>query len=356
MLCANQEVDVRERLISEAKNPNKKPFEGYVKILKEYCQENYLNSQPEINSDGEHVPDLDHAIYVEKMREHNYSAKKYPFFSRLDATFTRKKTEWQVPIDEKKYFMIKAIENFKELDSFVEIESPFCFFNRNRAQLYFYVAHCSTRVLGIWSAQNDQEFKPEGIMPYLLLRDQNKFPWMYLEASMLNEDVLQTIVKTNFKKEVSFAEALLNITSIYAAMQVGNLFPVIGSTKKNGKYGSALEQFLKAAARQFSSYSYSNNLNMIGRIVEGRERQMLDIQYNGARELELPEDERLLKFLQEKGYPFETVLMASQAFFDEKQRSSYGGWGPMRGTTTFVPLINYFPIFKEINCFKIEDK
>ncbi len=321
-----------------------------VEILKKYCWQHYLAGGKRESELEIYIPSLDHSIYQEELLSKTHP-DTFPLFSQLDKKFHRYDRTWTIPLSQKDVLItVRPIDTFDELKSFETNKSPFCFFNTNVAQLYLYAAHEFTRLLGVWSSQNGTE-TPVGVLPFLMLGDKKHHPWLYLESAMLNEEILRTSVETTSHEKMPFANALLDIIAVYAAIQVGNLFPVIGTTQKYSKlYGSTLKAFLCPAVSQFSSLSHTNTLELIASREEGK--MLMAAKHNGKVWLKLPNDKKLNAFLKENGHSI--AYLFSYAFLQDETRKSYytkegkrTGWGEMKGETEFVPLLSYIPIFNE---------
>ncbi len=338
-------------------------FRRFIQPLREYLQREFTTKLAECSpQDYVDISDFDHSIYVGELLEKRYSPREFPAFAALDQKVNRQKREWSLKTKQGN-LIVRPVSTIIELGSFIQCDSSFCFYRptMNLAQLYLYAAHKFVRLLGVWSRSESKESSsdiPLGVVPFLLFRnnknenivEQNKVPWLYMEAPLLEEKIISSPILGREKE--TFAKALLDITATYAGLQAWNLFPVIGSTRKDkGSYSSSLAHFLEISAEQFSSEKSANRKDkVILSTVQKGPRDFMKIVYDGKASLELPEDYKLLGFLQSCGYRFPEILMNSQAFSTDKKRGQeilFGDWGPMHGTTEFVPLLNYYPVLEE---------
>jgi len=338
-------------------------FTDIIPHLKEYAQRTYLSSALFEDDNLITTADLDHSVYLENLVSKKFPPTDHPAFAALDQRVSRDRTTWTFPAPDQKKIIIRPILSLEELDSFMNPDSSFCFFDpdRNAVQLYLYAAHRYTRLLGVWEEAGDTT-KPLGVCPFYLmyLRSSDVLvsdaPWLYLEAPMIEcHDLEQTVTVTS-GEEVSLTEALYLTIASYAALQSGPRFPlppfpIIGTNRKDqGAYSAAVRTFLDLTSKHFTSPAYSNQVVDEPIPTSRGVRAAMDLLHHGEAEFEVPEDKELLEYLQAKGYRFPTVLMSSQAFIKDGNRQKqnlYGDWGQMRGKANVVPFMEFYAVMEE---------
>lgn len=247
---------------------------------------------------------------------------------------------WSIDKGKKKY-EIRPLKTIIELTEFENALGTFCVFKPqvNLAQLYLYAAHQSTQLLGVW--KNEEPF---AILPLMLMKMKKGFQVLYLEAVM-------SLSKTSdlHPEDTSvLLEGILDILPEYAALLRRDPYFLIGDCRKTGsEYDPLVKSFVETAATRFSDrikikekfiYLESNKIK----------RKVSVVNHDGSINLTLPEDQKLLGYLQQHGYPFSSIFMFSQAFLQDKKwhkRRLWKEWGEMKGKSNVLPDVDFYKYF-----------
>ena len=344
--------------IEIVEHPLKNPDQPSAAVFRQFCGPlaDYISVKYQRN--------IDHTIYRQDLLEGicgNFSE-----FKNLDQRIPRNGSTWTMNLpNDKKKIEVRPLRNLDELYQFVNPKSDFCFFDpdQNVAQLYLYAAHQHTRLLGIWKVETNGERKPQGIVPLLMMKCQSNdrhldgIPFLYVEAPMIHKDLSQKRVKLPNGETPTFNDVLIDIIAVYTGLQCAQPhyepFPLIGTGRKDdAKYSGTVHRFVEAATSRFSSYKLLNQVTTkeIATVQKGP-RKITDVEHDGTIYMQLPEDVALLKYLQDRGYRFNSVLMNTHAFLEDKERKKtilYDEWGVMRGNTKIVPIPDFFPVYEEL--------
>ncbi len=310
--------------------------------------------------------------YDREFIEQTYSSAAYPSFFELDQRFPRQQSTWQLKVDLPSQspvtVEVRPLTHLEELRPFRDLyTTSFCYFNStiNIAQLYLYAAHQSVQMLGVWD-MNEKNPQPVGLIPLLFMEANpspqiQKVPYLYAEAAMLKDEFADAKVRTSTGL-VPFYDALLDIIAVFAGLQQSKPFPVIGSCRKDDAgYSPTVRKGIEAAAQRWKWYCVQNRIGQrdFPDVLNLRPRKGTDPRFECSMYMELPEDQRLLTYLQQHGYRFSTTLLNSHAFLNEeelqKERSLplqkrailYKEWGEMKGWTSFIPIPEYYEIQRE---------
>ena len=285
------------------------------------------------------------------------------FTKQLDSRIARVGTTWNLEV-ERSNFEVRPPQNVDELYGFMNADSRYCFFDfrRNLAQLYLYAAHQNVRLLGIWEKSSEGDI-PRGLVPMLMMRQpEGRIPFLSVEFPLMEEsgNEMEWLVKKKVHlqngKEVHFYDALVDIILIYSLLNQESPIPIIGSCRKNdnGYYNHIFRGFTESAARNFNFprwFPFQNRIAIEEYSQRGTERTRTRARIEGEMELELIPDDTLLKYLQkEAGYRFPEIMMFTQDFIGDKQRTRtnlYNDWGVMHGRTQVMPIKEFFRIKAE---------
>lgn len=335
-------------------------FRNYIRLLADYIT----------------LVGADQAQYDKARVGNTYDHQQYPHFALWNEQIPREGLTWKLPVlNEKNTFVeVSPISNGIQIPAFRTISSEICYFDphRNHAQMYLYAAHRYATMLGVWHSQGSRR-QPLGIVPLLLLQPRNvlteeerlpEVPYLYAEAALLKLGAARMLVETTGKRKHStLADALVDIVARYASLRAEEPFPVIGTCRKDDSpaYQEPIRGFIEAASYRWRRFVRNKvRQQPVDNPLGGKPRPATDPRFTCTRYLELPEDAPLLHYLQQHGYPFDTLLFHSQDFLDEEKirkergdtitsprRILYGDWGEMRGWTQFVPIPEFYPVQQE---------
>jgi len=257
---------------------------------------------------------------------------------------------WSIEKGKEKY-EISPLKTFFELSEFENGLGTFCFFKPqlNLTQLYLYAAHQSTQLLGIW--KNEEPF---GILPLLLMQMDEGFQVLYLETAM---SLLEISYLSDEDKNV-LVEGSLDILPEYATLLRRDPYYLIGDCRKTGsEYDPIVKTLVETAAKRFSEkikiedkpiYPESGSIKHKVTVPYYDAGMGLHLNCDGLIGLHLPEDQQLLSYLQQHGYPFSSIFMFSQAFLQDKKWQKRRLWkelGEMEGRSEVLPDVNFHKYF-----------
>jgi len=315
--------------------------------------------------------------YNRKLLRGEYSPADFPVFAEMDRRNPRSKATWilQPAGSYVGELYVEPIRNLEQLRPFRSLaETDFCFFNTNIniAQLYLYAAHQATQMLGIWEVGKEKgSAEPIGLVPLLRMWKHpktekermllpNPVPFLYAEALMIKSNFLETRVESSTGTTPIY-DALLDIVSVYATLQ--HCFPAIGSCRKDDSaYNTAVRNFIEAAAARSKKHGIIPNRVGTQSVhgLSGKTCDTTDPWFECYAYMGLEEDNNLLTYLQERGYPFHTIMMFSQAFLNDDtirkkvgvpgipRATLYKEWGVMKGWTSYAEVPESRDIHQEV--------
>ncbi len=359
-------LDLESRLKQKRELPDIDSVQEELGVLEETFYIKYpandSMSEPKARVFGEMIPTL--ADYITKVYgrridhgHYNLAVNGSSYFEQLDAKYSRSDLDWILNTDSGDKITVRPLQSLDELYAFMDPDNRICFFDldRNLTQLYLYAAHQQSRMLGMWDASG----KPKALIPMLMMNMNGHLPVLSVEFPLLvEENFTHQRFKTRQDEETSLSEVLLDLVLVYSLLQVEKPLPVIGSCRRNDDNSSYKDSFrnsVVAAARGFDPPWYFIFRNKVGtqqvdNTQRDKPRKCTTVRFDEEVRVELPEDQRLLAELHSKRYRFNTVLMHSQDFLDDKERNKtvlYGDWGAMKGTTHIIPIKEYFRIRAE---------